>query len=48
MITKLPVCLDACVYKGQLHRPGESWEDGCEQSCTCEKDAGGLYTCVQM
>ena len=39
---------NACVYKGQLHRPGDSWEDGCEKSCTCEHDAQGMYTCVQI
>merc|ERR1719305_387053 len=39
---------NACVYKGQLHRPGDSWEDGCEKSCTCEHEAQGMYTCVQI
>ena len=39
---------NACVYKGQLYKPGDSWEDGCEYSCTCEPNTGGMYTCVQI
>ncbi|XP_035828904.1 uncharacterized protein LOC101847773 [Aplysia californica] len=39
---------NACVYKGRLYRPGKSWEDGCEQSCTCENNSRGMYTCIQI
>ncbi|XP_046585152.1 uncharacterized protein LOC124292144 [Haliotis rubra] len=36
---------DVCVYKGVMHRPGESWDDGCKFTCTCQIKGNGLYTC---
>jgi len=35
-----------CVYKGTAHQQGDSWDDGCDYTCTCTDGAKGLYTCT--
>ncbi|XP_071091876.1 uncharacterized protein [Haliotis cracherodii] len=36
---------DVCVYNGVMHRPGETWDDGCKFTCTCQIKGNGLYSC---
>ena len=36
----------SCVYKGVEYIPGESWDDGCDYTCTCIGNDVGLYKCV--
>ncbi|XP_041377039.1 kielin/chordin-like protein isoform X2 [Gigantopelta aegis] len=36
---------DVCVYKGKIHSQGETWQDGCDKSCTCVNGKSGYYTC---
>ncbi|XP_061197993.1 uncharacterized protein LOC133206079 [Saccostrea echinata] len=34
-----------CLYKGQLYRQGEQWNDGCDYNCTCSDASRGYYVC---
>ncbi|XP_070207007.1 uncharacterized protein [Littorina saxatilis] len=36
----------SCVYKGGEYIPGETWDDGCDYTCTCEGNNVGLYRCA--
>ncbi|GFS00186.1 collagen alpha-4(VI) chain [Elysia marginata] len=36
-----------CVYGGSFFREGETWNDGCDLSCSCDDAKSGFYTCVQ-
>ncbi|XP_041376878.1 uncharacterized protein LOC121389349 [Gigantopelta aegis] len=35
-----------CMYKGTIHQPGESWDDGCKYTCTCKDSEDGQYECI--
>ncbi|KAJ8321561.1 hypothetical protein KUTeg_000886 [Tegillarca granosa] len=35
-----------CVYKGVVHKQGETWKDGCTYKCTCADGLTGKYTCT--
>ncbi|XP_060570089.1 uncharacterized protein LOC132728460 isoform X2 [Ruditapes philippinarum] len=39
--------LKGCLYKGDVYISGQTWEDGCQYSCTCENAEQGLYSCRQ-
>jgi len=50
----IPVCggtpitnLDTgCLYKGQVHKEGTTWNDGCDYKCTCQDGTTGQYQCT--
>ncbi|XP_021364449.1 uncharacterized protein LOC110457477 [Mizuhopecten yessoensis] len=37
---------NGCVYKGQVHQQGQSWDDGCDFRCTCMDAVQGKYRCL--
>jgi len=47
--TKPPVIITggapACFYKNVYYTQGQSWNDGCSQSCTCTDASIGAYSC---
>ncbi|XP_070202959.1 uncharacterized protein [Littorina saxatilis] len=34
-----------CVYKGSLYRQGDTWDDGCDFTCSCEDDIKRQFLC---
>ncbi|KAL8616408.1 hypothetical protein ACOMHN_032262 [Nucella lapillus] len=36
----------SCIYKRVEYIPGETWDDGCDFTCTCIGDNIGLYRCA--
>ncbi|XP_060081054.1 uncharacterized protein LOC132560404 [Ylistrum balloti] len=36
-----------CVYNGVYYKQGQSWNDGCKRTCTCDDSSQGLYSCKQ-
>ncbi|XP_071091672.1 uncharacterized protein [Haliotis cracherodii] len=37
---------DACIYKGQIHNQGDTWQDGCSLDCECLDAKSGKYRCT--
>ena len=35
-----------CIYKGQVHQQGQTWDDGCDYKCTCVDASIGQYRCT--
>ncbi|KAK7491400.1 hypothetical protein BaRGS_00017378, partial [Batillaria attramentaria] len=46
VITTVGGVREGCVYKGVVYIPGETWDDGCDYTCTCIGDGTGFYRCV--
>ncbi|XP_076470008.1 uncharacterized protein LOC143300296 [Babylonia areolata] len=42
----IPTQPHACVYKGNTYKTGESWQDGCDFTCTCIDDMTGQFKCT--
>ncbi|XP_071172353.1 uncharacterized protein [Mytilus edulis] len=37
---------DSCLFKNNAYKQGASWNDGCEDVCTCLIGPKGLYRCI--
>ncbi|VDI00817.1 Hypothetical predicted protein [Mytilus galloprovincialis] len=37
---------DTCLYKNKVNKQGASWNDGCNNVCTCLNGPKGLYRCI--
>ncbi|XP_071172213.1 uncharacterized protein [Mytilus edulis] len=37
---------DTCLYKNKVYKQGASWNDGCNNVCTCLNGPKGLYRCI--
>ncbi|CAG2229239.1 unnamed protein product [Mytilus edulis] len=35
-----------CIYKGQLYKAGDEWDDGCDFHCKCVDSKTGRYQCT--
>ncbi|KAK7115067.1 hypothetical protein V1264_001009 [Littorina saxatilis] len=38
----------ACVYKNNVYKQGQWWQDGCQYNCTCEDASRGFYRCTDL
>ncbi|CAC5419109.1 COL6A [Mytilus coruscus] len=36
---------DVCIYKGVSYKQGQTWYDGCDLECKCERAIYGYYRC---
>ncbi|XP_067652673.1 mucin-2-like [Haliotis asinina] len=36
-----------CLYKGQIFRQGQQWDDGCDFHCVCVDQSTGKYDCTE-
>ena len=40
---------NSCLYKGKRYFPDEEWQVGCEKSCKCKSDMGGVHSsCISL
>ncbi|GFO07035.1 collagen alpha-4(vi) chain [Plakobranchus ocellatus] len=37
-----------CFYKGSKYRTGDTWQDGCDKTCTCVDEKVGLSRCTDL
>ncbi|KAK3591361.1 hypothetical protein CHS0354_040323 [Potamilus streckersoni] len=42
-----PVPLNYCEYKGGRYSQGQTWDDGCDFTCTCQDAMNGKYECTE-